>query len=134
MVPRQFNLYWKLQMTRKTWLQRPMLGWLALTLTFATPHVLAEGGADGATVAIKGEIAGSSLRMWFEPATLTVPKGTTVTWINQDGSNHNVKFADELGPRMKHHSSWTRTFSAPGTYPYECAIHGASMSGTIVVE
>ncbi len=123
-------------MTLKTWLRRSVFGWLALMLTFSIPHVSAESESegDGATVAIKGEISGSSLRMWFEPATLTVPKGTTVTWVNQDGSNHNVKFADQLGPRMKHHSSWTRTFSTPGTYPYECAIHGASMSGTIVVE
>jgi plastocyanin len=24
--------------------------------------------------------------------------------------------------------------SVPGTYPYICSIHGASMSGTIIVE
>lgn len=112
---------------------RPLL----LALLFSLVAGAAQGAevpADGATVEIKGAIMGDKLRMWFEPASLTVPAGTTVTWVNNDGSNHNVKFADALGPRMKHHSSWSRTFTAPGTYPYECAIHGKSMSGTVIVE
>jgi len=25
------------------------------------------------------------------------------------------------------------TFNAPGTYAYDCAVHGAAMSGTVVV-
>jgi plastocyanin len=30
--------------------------------------------------------------------------------------------------------TYTRTFTAPGTYRYECAVHGPSMSGTLVVQ
>ncbi len=87
-----------------------------------------------AEVKIKGEISGSQLKMFFEPETLSVPSGTTVTWTNEDGSNHLVKFSDQSSPRLGHHASYSRSFSQPGTYPYQCAIHGESMSGTIVVE
>lgn len=69
----------------------------------------------------------------FAPATLTVPVGTTVTWTNQDGSNHLVKFTDAASDRLKKGATYTRTFTAPGTYAYECSIH-PSMTGTVVVQ
>lgn len=69
----------------------------------------------------------------FSPATLTVPVGTTVTWTNQDGSNHFVKFSDAGSDRLKKGATYTRTFSAAGSYTYECSIH-PSMTGTIVVQ
>lgn len=74
--------------------------------------------------------------MRFEPVTLTVTAGTTVTWINNDGSNHIIQLRDGSGqgPRMRHGASWRHTFDAPGEYPYLCAIHGERMSGTIIVQ
>ena len=72
--------------------------------------------------------------MYFEPKELTVAAGTTVTFSNTDGSNHSVVFKDGAkSGRLKHHTTWTRTFTAPGTYPYECSLHGAAMSGTVIV-
>jgi OOP family OmpA-OmpF porin len=71
--------------------------------------------------------------MIVDPTTLTVAPGTTVTWINNDGSNHFVKFADAASPRLKHGATWSRTFSAPGTYAYACSIH-PQMAGTVVVK
>jgi plastocyanin len=31
-------------------------------------------------------------------------------------------------------ASYTVTFNTPGTYSYDCAVHGAAMSGRIVVQ
>lgn len=90
--------------------------------------------ADGAEVKIKGGFADGKLVMYFEPQTLTVPAGTTVTWVNEDGSNHIVQFGGDSGPRMRHHATYTKTFSQPGSYAYQCAIHGAAMTGTVVVQ
>lgn len=71
----------------------------------------------------------------FLPETLTVPVGTTVTWVNNDGSNHNVIFADQTkSGRLRHDATWTRTFTAPGSYDYKCAIHGDMMKGKVVVQ
>lgn len=72
--------------------------------------------------------------MVFEPATLRIPAGTTVTWTNSDVSNHNVTFAGAASGRMKTGATYSRRFDAPGTYDYQCAIHGAMMSGTVIVE
>lgn len=71
----------------------------------------------------------------FVPTELTVPVGTTVKWVNNDGSNHNVVFKDATkSGRLRHDATYSRTFAAAGIYEYECAIHGAMMSGRIVVE
>lgn len=72
--------------------------------------------------------------MAFGPGTLTVPVGTTVTFLNNDGSNHIVRFADgQQSPRLAMGKSWTRSFSAPGEYPYVCTIH-PQMTGKIIVQ
>lgn len=71
--------------------------------------------------------------MHFDPAQLTVAPGTTVTWTNKDGSNHIVQFADQKSPRMRHDATYSRRFDTPGEYPYQCAIHGERMRGTIIV-
>jgi plastocyanin len=73
--------------------------------------------------------------MRFEPTTLTVPAGTTVTWINNDGSNHIIQMrSGAKSPRMRHGASYSQRFDTPGEYPYICAIHGERMSGTIIVQ
>jgi len=71
--------------------------------------------------------------MVFEPEELVIAPGTTVTWTNADGSNHNVAFADAKSGRMRENATWSRQFDAPGEYPYECSIHGPSMKGKIIV-
>lgn len=104
-----------------------------LSLSALTHSAHAATPAAGTAVVSMGY--DTSRGMFFEPKELTVPVGTTVTFNNSDGSNHSVVFKD--GPnsgRMKHHTTWTRTFTAPGSYPYECSIHGKAMSGVIVVK
>ncbi len=71
----------------------------------------------------------------FNPASLDVKTGATVTWTNNDTATHSVVWDDgttgsaRLTPGGP---SYTRTFDAPGTFTYHCGIH-ASMKGTIVV-
>ena len=71
---------------------------------------------------------------FFNPASRTVTTGTTITFNWNSGSTtHNVTFDD--GPASANQSSGTfaRTFDTPGSFPYECTIHGSAMSGTITV-
>ena len=70
----------------------------------------------------------------FDPPTLTVKVGTTVTWVNADDIPHLV--TDKDG---KFHSSaldtndkFSQTLSTAGTVEYFCAIH-PKMTGKIVV-
>ena len=79
----------------------------------------------------------------FVPMEVSIDPGTEVRWVNRDGIPHEVQSAqfndgatewefdsEELG----RDEETTYTFDEPGTYEYECDIHGAStMCGVVVV-
>jgi plastocyanin len=72
----------------------------------------------------------------FNAATITVPVGTTVTWVNQDDIPHTVVADDKTTFRSKvmdtdHRFSFT--FTTPGTFGYFCSIH-PHMTGKVVVK
>lgn len=86
----------------------------------------------------------------FEPSTLTVAAGTTVTF-KFDNGGHNVVSGQGCTPDGQFCSpndtncmsaalsaagvTYTHTFDAAGTYPYFCAPHCAiGMKGTITVQ
>jgi plastocyanin len=72
----------------------------------------------------------------FNPQTLTVKSGETVTWINRDEEPHTVV---SVGKKFKRSTAldtdqtFTITAGAPSTYTYFCSVH-PKMTGTIVVE
>ncbi|HKP41268.1 plastocyanin/azurin family copper-binding protein [Mycobacterium sp.] len=70
----------------------------------------------------------------FNPATLTVPVSTTVTWTNQDEEPHTIAAKDGSfhSPGMDTHGTYSFTFTTPGSYEYICSIH-PFMTGTVVV-
>ena len=79
-------------------------------------------------------IAGTS----FNPATLTVSAGTTVTWNFQTGP-HNVTFEDGVDNSDNQSSgTHTRQFGTAGTYRFRCTIHSdnftTGMVGSITVQ
>lgn len=73
----------------------------------------------------------------YHPATLTVARGTVVTWTNLDNSRHSVSFASAAvgaTPIFTSDSQRLTMPATPGTYAYQCAVHGAQMSGTVIVQ
>ena len=70
----------------------------------------------------------------FLPQTITVAKGTTVTWTNMDNATHTVTSNTGLfnSGNLGTGSTFRFTFNTPGTYTYHCSIHG-SMTGTVIV-
>ena len=70
----------------------------------------------------------------FDPGATTVPPGTTVTWTWQPGAvSHNVTFDAATKSPTQTAGTYSRMFATAGTYPYQCTIHGASMSGSVTV-
>jgi plastocyanin len=70
----------------------------------------------------------------FQPASLQIAAGTTVTWTNADSTAHTVTSdngAFDSGP-LAPGASFTQTFDTPGTYTYHCQIH-PFMTATIIV-
>jgi len=70
------------------------------------------------------------------PALDTIPAGAAMRWANVSGT-HSVQSVGSpsftssgtLGA-----AGFTLVFNTPGTYQYQCGIHGPSMTGTVVVQ
>jgi plastocyanin len=72
----------------------------------------------------------------FSPTPITIHVGDTVTWTNKDNAQHSARFAG-LGtgtPILSQGQSGSLTFAAAGTFNYDCAVHGAAMQGTVIVQ
>ena len=71
----------------------------------------------------------------FNPATLTVAVGTTVTWTNRDDIPHKVVSSDNVfkSKALDTDEKFSYTFSKTGRYPYFCSLH-PKMTGKIVVQ
>ena len=71
----------------------------------------------------------------FNPQTVTVKAGTTITWTNKDDIPHAIaavgkQFKSKV---MDTDNTYSFTFTTPGSYAYFCSLH-PHMTGTIVVE
>jgi len=95
----------------------------------ATPPASSSSGgataAGGTTVVEKG--------FAFEPASLEVKVGDTVTFKNEDSTAHVVNIDGKDLGNQDSGASVTWTAEQAGTFPYSCTIH-PSMTGEIVVK
>jgi plastocyanin len=71
----------------------------------------------------------------FNPNSLTIKAGSSVTWANKDDEPHSVVSDAGLfrSGAMDTNESFTFKFDKPGTYHFTCSIH-PRMVGTIVVQ
>jgi plastocyanin len=103
------------------------------------------GGGGGAATCTPTPTEVCMIGTSFSPMNRTVPMGTTVTWKNGDPFAHTVTSAT-ASPGAAYNSgslaasaTFSHTFTAAGTYPYYCMIHGVNgtpptgMHGTITV-
>jgi len=68
------------------------------------------------------------------PFTRSLASSGKVTWINNDGTTHDLESDTSLWDSgdMSNGATFSFTFTAPGTYAYHCSIH-PNMVGSIVV-
>lgn len=104
---------------------------LALGATLALAACTATGGSD--PVATAQVNLPPSYR--FEPASITVSDGTTVTWTNNDNFTHNVRLIDDGGDvlDLPPGESVSFTFTGAGEHRYDCSFHPTDMTGVVVV-
>lgn len=76
----------------------------------------------------------------FNPTDVTIPVGTTVVWVNQDGAPHTATADDGAAFKsdlLSKGQSFSHTFDKVGDFPYFCELHGSAggqdMAGTIKV-
>jgi plastocyanin len=73
----------------------------------------------------------------FNPVTITVSVGTTVTWKNNDSYGHTATSdaGDWDTGNIAAGASASKTFTTAGTFPYHCTYHLAmGMKGTVIVQ
>jgi plastocyanin len=71
----------------------------------------------------------------FSAATLKIAAGTTVKWTNNDAVPHTVTADDGSfdSGTMAPGSTYSKTFTTPGTYAYHCSVH-PSMKASVDVQ
>ena len=92
-----------------------------------TTDVSTTVAAEGAQVVMRS--------LAFDPDTVTITAGETVTWTNEESTNHTVT-ADEgqfESGDLGSGETFSLTFDEAGSYAYHCSVH-PSMKGTVVVE
>jgi len=109
------------------------------TTAGAAATTAAAGGAEttaasGGAAPAAGAGAVTIKDFAFDPGDLTVAKGTTVTWKNDDSATHRIKSGDGSfdSKDLKNGDSFDHTFDTAGSFDYICGIH-PSMKGKITV-
>ena len=86
------------------------------------------GSGGGANVTMEG--------IKFNPSSVTVKAGETVTWTNKDSVGHDVtgdnfKSGDSGG--MQNGDTFSQTFDKKGKFDYVCTVH-PGMEGSVTVK
>lgn len=73
----------------------------------------------------------------YSPASITVKKGTTITWTNKDAMRHDISpdtetDAFKASELLDKDETYSFTFNTVGTYTYHCTPH-PFMKGTVIV-
>jgi plastocyanin len=91
-------------------------------------------GGSGTPVA--GQAAVVMQNTQFQPNSLTVKVGTTVTWTNKESLQHTVTSDTGLfdSGLLSQGGTFSYTFTKAGEYSYYCTPHrGLGMTGKIIV-
>jgi plastocyanin len=97
------------------------------------------GGGGGAAAPKSATVSMKNIS--FEPADVTVAKGGTVTWTNDDSVGHDVTKSGGPGKGFKSGSpggmgsgdTFEHTFDTAGKIEYVCTVH-PGMEGTVTVK
>jgi plastocyanin len=69
----------------------------------------------------------------FDPQTIEIRAGQTVTWTNEDNFTHTVQVAGGEDHEVGRGERVSIRFGEPGTYAYVCTLHRKDMDGTVIV-
>lgn len=102
--------------------------------TTVSVFIVPPAGAMSASTAAVTEEAVAIKDFVFSPASLDLGIGTTVTWTNEDSSQHTATAGDgsfDTGV-LAQGDTFSHTFDTAGTFDYICTIH-PNMKATLTV-
>jgi plastocyanin len=90
------------------------------------------GGGESSEPVVTTEVTmAKSYR--FDPKTIEIEAGQTVTWTNEDNFTHTVQVDGQEDHEVGQDEQVAIKFDTPGTYEYVCTLHRRDMDGTVVV-
>ena len=100
-----------------------------------TPTASSQSSPTSTTTVTKVKIVENNGKYAFDPATITIKKGTQVVWTNMSDGPHTV--TSDTGTfntpnQITENQTFTFTFTTAGTFTYHCNIH-SYMKATIIV-
>lgn len=107
-----------------------------LTGSPGTFHAAPASVPTTAAVEVGDNFFKSSRNASSNPAVDTIAVGGSVTWTWGGSTSHSVRSQGSpslTSSAIMTSGSYSFTFNTAGTYTYDCAVHGASMTGTVVV-
>ena len=102
---------------------------LLLGLTLSLTSICSQAGGDEPLVIIKG--------FKFIPQEITIKKGQTLRWENQEKRQYHSVWFEALGEEEPEdylfaEDTYDRQFNQVGKFPYRCGPH-PEMLGTVIV-
>ena len=114
-----------------------MKGLLVLAAAVALSMAACSGESTDTTEATGGDEQRVEIAdLAFNPETLTVAVGSTVTWVNADPDVPHTSTSDDdvwNSDTLNEGDDFSFTFDEAGTFAYFCEVH-PTMRGSIVVE
>jgi plastocyanin len=105
----------------------------AATGLFGSPTASAGGGCGDDVTFETGSTTVTVAHACFSPTVTQVPVGTTVSFVNESGLEHNLTGPGPIGfNNFSTDATVKLTFSTAGIFPYACTFH-PGMSGAVVV-
>lgn len=99
------------------------------------------GGGAINNVVVRNNLFRSAENGTCNPAVDTALVGTTITWTwtGTGGISHSVESTGSPSFTSSailsgSGSTYSFPFNTPGTYTYQCAVHGAAMRGRVVIQ
>jgi plastocyanin len=96
----------------------------------------ADEGGGGGDAGSRGGKEVSMKEIKFNPASVTVKAGQTVTWTNNDTVGHDVT-GDDFNSGdpggLQNGDTFAHTFDKAGTFDYVCTVH-PGMEGSVTVK
>jgi len=108
-----------------------MTGMVIVTET-SSPAPIPSSSPAPASITAPGTVSVDIIGYAFNPATITIPAGTTVIWTQMDSDDHTVTGSGFDSGTLSQGQTFRRTFYDAGTYSYSCSIH-PTMIGTVIV-
>jgi plastocyanin len=105
----------------------PAVAVLAATL------VAASCGGTGSSTPVGTTEVSMAKSYRFDPKTIEIEAGQTVTWTNNDNFTHTVEVDGQDDHELARGERVSIVFDNAGTYHYVCTLHSKDMHGTVIV-